>query len=61
VSLGVDQMTILVMAAEKELGNVRALDMNIVAIAHPDGANALISGRGEITAHFTSPHIYLKS
>lgn len=48
-------MTLLVMVAEKELGNVRALDMNIVAIAHPDGANALISGTGGITAHFTSP------
>lgn len=48
-------MTILIMAAEKELGNVRALDMNIVAIAHPNGANALISGTGGITTHFTSP------
>ncbi|SDC79585.1 ABC transporter substrate-binding protein [Geotoga petraea] len=54
-SPGSIQHILLAMAAEKELGNARALDMNIVAMAHPDGANALISGSGGITAHFTSP------
>jgi NitT/TauT family transport system substrate-binding protein len=48
------QHILLAMAAEKELGNPKALDNNLVSMAHPDGANALISERG-ITAHFTSP------
>lgn len=49
------QHILLSMAAKKELGNARALDMNVVAMAHPDGARALISGTGGIVGHFTSP------
>ncbi|MHA1222972.1 MAG: ABC transporter substrate-binding protein [Candidatus Heimdallarchaeaceae archaeon] len=49
------QHILLAMAAEKELGNPRALDSNLVAMAHPDGARALISGTGGIVGHFTSP------
>lgn len=49
------QHILLSMAAKKELGNARALDMNVVAMAHPDGARALISGSGGIVGHFTSP------
>ena len=48
------QHILLAMAAEKELGSPTALDENLVAMAHPDGAAALISKRG-ITAHFTTP------
>jgi NitT/TauT family transport system substrate-binding protein len=44
----------LQMAAEKELGNPKALDNIIVAMAHPEARAALISKR-EITAHLTSP------
>lgn len=53
-SPGSVQHILLAMAAEKELGSVSALDQNLVAMAHPDGAAALISKRG-ITAHFTTP------
>jgi NitT/TauT family transport system substrate-binding protein len=44
----------LQMAAEKELGNPKALDGNIVAMAHPDGTQALLA-RADIVGHFTSP------
>ena len=44
----------LQMAAEKELGNPKALDGNIVAMAHPDGTQALLA-RADIAGHFTSP------
>ena len=53
-SPGSVQHILLAMAAEKELGSPSALDKNLVAMAHPDGAAALISKRG-ITAHFTTP------
>lgn len=53
-SPGSVQHILLSMAAKKYLGNPNALDSYIVAMDHPDGANALISDR-EITAHFTSP------
>ncbi len=48
------QHILLAMAAEKELEDPKALDSNLVSMAHPDGTNALVSERG-ITAHFTSP------
>jgi NitT/TauT family transport system substrate-binding protein len=44
----------LQMAAERELGNPKALDNIIVAMAHPEARAALISKK-EITAHLTSP------
>ncbi|NLS45478.1 MAG: ABC transporter substrate-binding protein [Firmicutes bacterium] len=53
-SPGSVQHILLAMAAEKELGSASALDQNLVAMAHPDGAAALISKRG-IVAHFTTP------
>ena len=53
-SPGSVQHILLAMAAEKELGSASALDQNLVAMAHPDGAAALISKRG-IAAHFTTP------
>jgi NitT/TauT family transport system substrate-binding protein len=51
------QAIILDMAAEKLLGDDKrtALDPLTVSMAHPDGAAALMSGKTEITGHFTSP------
>jgi len=53
-SPGSIQHILLSMAAEKQLGDATALDDLGVAMAHPDGASALLSQR-EIAAHFTSP------
>ncbi len=47
------QAVVLRRAAQKELGNPTALDGNILAIAHPLGVQALLSGR--ITGHLTTP------
>lgn len=51
------QAIILDMAAEKILGEDKrtVLDQLTVSMAHPDAAAALMSGRTEITGHFTSP------
>lgn len=48
------QHILLSMAAEKELGDAKALDNNLISMTHPDGANALINDAA-ISAHFTSP------
>ncbi|MCF7913542.1 MAG: ABC transporter substrate-binding protein [Spirochaetaceae bacterium] len=48
------QHILLSMACERELGQARALDDRLVTMNHPDGMNALLSGRG-VSAHFTSP------
>lgn len=48
------QHILLSMACERQLGEARALDDRLVTMNHPDGMNALLSGRG-INAHFTSP------
>jgi NitT/TauT family transport system substrate-binding protein len=47
------QAVILRKMAEVKLGNPRALDSNLIAMDHPDGMQALLSG--QIDAHFTSP------
>ncbi len=51
------QAIVLEMAAEKYLGeqNRTSLDKLTVSMSHPDAAVALISGKTELTAHFTSP------
>jgi NitT/TauT family transport system substrate-binding protein len=49
------QATILQMAAEKELGDPEKLDPLTVSLSHPDGVQAMLSGKSEITAHFTTP------
>src|SRR5438128_902355 len=48
---------ILQMAAIKEFGRAEyaSLDRYTVSLTHPDAVVALLSGRSEITAHFTSP------
>lgn len=48
------QHILLSMASEKQFGNARHFDNQLVTMAHPDGMNALIQKR-DITAHFTSP------
>lgn len=53
-SPGSVQHILLAMAAEKELGDPKALDRNLVAMAHPDAAAALMAKKG-VDAHFTTP------
>jgi len=51
------QAIMLEMIAEKTFGPGRhdALDRLTVGMSHPDGTAAMLSGRLEITAHFTAP------
>ena len=54
------QAVTLQMAADKAFaGKFDALDHLTVSMSHPDGMAAMMSGRSEITAHFTSaPFMY---
>jgi len=57
------QALALEMAAAQAFGpgNYAKLDSLTVSMAHPDGMTALLSGAGEITAHYTSaPYQYLE-
>ena len=47
------QHILLSMAAIRESGDPKLLDNNLIALKHPDGMNALLSGAVE--GHFTSP------
>jgi NitT/TauT family transport system substrate-binding protein len=47
------QAVVLRKGAQEQLGDAKALDSNIVALAHPDGLQALLSG--QISGHLTSP------
>lgn len=47
------QSVILRKAAAEQLGNPQKLDQNIVALAHPDGLQALLSD--QVAGHLTSP------
>ena len=47
------QAVVLRKGAQKELGDARALDDNIVSLGHPDGLQALLSG--QLAGHLTSP------
>lgn len=51
------QAITLQMAAAKAFGEDQAnkLDDQTVSMSHPDGLAAMMSGKSEITAHFTSP------
>jgi NitT/TauT family transport system substrate-binding protein len=53
-AIGSIQHVALQMEAERELGNPKALNQQVVAMAHPDGTAALLSKR-EITCHLSSP------
>ncbi|MCG0276185.1 MAG: ABC transporter substrate-binding protein [Thermosediminibacteraceae bacterium] len=48
------QHIILAMALEKELGDPKALDDNLVALPHPDGMQAMLAKK-DVVAHFTTP------
>jgi NitT/TauT family transport system substrate-binding protein len=48
------QAIMLQMIAEKTLGKFYAIDKLTVGMSHPDGTAAMLSGKLEITAHFTS-------
>lgn len=55
------QAVILQMAAEKEFGKDQShrLDPWTVSLSHPDGLAQMMSGKSEITGHFTSaPFMY---
>jgi ABC-type nitrate/sulfonate/bicarbonate transport system substrate-binding protein len=53
-AIGSIQHVALQMEAEKELGDAKKLNQQIVAMAHPDAMAAILSKR-EITCHLTSP------
>lgn len=48
---------VLQMAAAKAMGpaNYARLDPMTISLSHPDAVGALLSGKTEVTAHFTSP------
>jgi NitT/TauT family transport system substrate-binding protein len=48
------QAIMLQMIAEKTLGKFDAIDKLTVGMSHPDGTAAMLSGRLEISSHFTS-------
>jgi NitT/TauT family transport system substrate-binding protein len=48
------QHILLSMAAEKQLGNAKHFDNQLLTMAHPDGMNALIQKK-DVSAHFTAP------
>lgn len=57
VNIGSIQHILLSMAAEKELGDAHALDNNILAMSHPDGMTALLSG--SVSCQLTtSPYVF---
>lgn len=49
------QPILLQMAADKTFGKFDRLDDLTVSMPHPDATAAILSGKSEITAHFTSP------
>ena len=53
VNIGSFQHILIAMAAQNELGDARALDRNIVAMSHPDGMTALLSG--SVNLQITNP------
>ncbi len=52
VNIGSAQHIVLAMACEQVLGDARALDGNITAMAHPDGLQALLND--QVTAQVTA-------
>lgn len=57
VNIGSFQHIVLAMLAEQELGDAHALDNNLVAMSHPDGMAALLSGSVDCQLT-TSPYLY---
>ena len=55
------QHILLSMAAEKEFGDPKIFDNQLLTMKHPDAMNALLSGK-EVAAHFASPpYLFLES
>lgn len=52
------QHILLSMALQRETGNAKGLDANLVTLSHPDGLHALENK--SVTAHFTSPPYLFK-
>lgn len=48
------QHILLAMAAEREFGDARRFDDQLVSMGHPEGLSALLAGR-DVKAHFTAP------
>jgi len=48
------QHILLAMAAERQLGDAKTFDRQLVSMKHPDGMQALLSGQ-DLVAHFTAP------
>lgn len=48
------QHILLAMAAQREIGDPNVFDNQLIAMKHPDGMQALLSGT-EVAAHFTAP------
>ena len=57
VNIGSFQHILLAMAAEKQLGDAKALDNNIVAMSHPDGTIALTNGTVDLQVT-NPPYLY---
>lgn len=53
------QHILLAMACEREFGDAKKFDNQLVTLAHPDGMNALLAQK-EIAAHFTAPPYLMK-
>lgn len=48
------QHILLAMAAEKQLGDARALDKNLISLPHPDATAAMLSKNPSVAAHFAN-------
>ena len=48
------QHILLAMAAQRETGDAKLFDNQLIAMKHPDGLQALMAGT-EVSAHFTAP------
>jgi NitT/TauT family transport system substrate-binding protein len=53
------QHILLSMAAEKDFGNPKKFDNQLVTMKHPDGMMSLLN-KGDIKAHYTSPPFIFK-
>lgn len=53
------QHILLAMACEREFGDAKKYDNQLITLAHPDGFNALLAKK-EISAHFTAPPYLMK-
>lgn len=60
VNIGSIQHILLGMMAKEQLGDAHALDNNLVAMAHPDGMTALLSGSVDCQLT-TSPYIFMEA